>query len=153
TYTMAFLSSFGSRGKRPAGQRHRTSRLNLERLEDRSLLSGYQQLNLVGFQHGMGHFTDAKLNGWGLAFAPDGPFWVTDTNTGVSTVYDHQGKPLPLVVTIPAAPGGTLGSPTGIVYNPTSDFVITKNGKSAPALFIFDTIDGTISGWNPAVDP
>jgi uncharacterized protein (TIGR03118 family) len=46
-----------------------------------------------------------------------------------------------------------LGSPTGIVYNPTSDFVISKNGKSAPALFLFDTADGTISGWNPAVDP
>src|SRR5262249_16543039 len=113
----------------------------------------YQQLNLVGFQPGMGHFTDPKLNGWGLAFAPDGPFWVADTATGVSTVYDHQGKPLPLVVTIPPAPGGTVGTPTGIVYNPPSDFVISKNGKSAPALFIFDTIDGTISGWNPAVDP
>jgi len=33
--------------------------------------------------------------------------------------------------------------------------VITNkdNGKSAPARLIFDTLDGTISGWNPAVDP
>jgi uncharacterized protein (TIGR03118 family) len=129
----------------------------LERLEDRSLLSaGYQQMNLVGFQPGMAHYTDPNLNGWGLAFAPNGPFWVADTATGVSTIYNHQGKPQPLIVTIPPAPGsppGTLGTPTGIVYNPTSDFVVSKNGKSAPALFIFDTIDGTISGWNPAVDP
>jgi uncharacterized protein (TIGR03118 family) len=115
-------------------------------LEDRSLLSGYQQHNLVGFQPGMAHYTDPNLNGWGLAFAPDGPFWVADTATGVSTVYDHQGKPLPLVVTIPG------GLTTGIVYNPTSDFVISKNGKSGPALFIFDSISGIISGWNPSVD-
>jgi uncharacterized protein (TIGR03118 family) len=31
--------------------------------------------------------------------------------------------------------------------------VIYANGKSAPARLILDTIDGTISGWNPAVDP
>jgi uncharacterized protein (TIGR03118 family) len=120
------------------------------------LLSGYNQHNLVGFQPGMARHTDPLLNGWGLAFDPEGPFWVADTATGVSTVYNHQGKPLPLVVTIPPAhnqPAGTKGTPTGIVYNDTSDFVISKNGKSAPAEFIFDTIDGTISGWNPAVDP
>jgi uncharacterized protein (TIGR03118 family) len=155
---MAFFISVSRRSKLPLGQRWRKSRLHLEPLEDRSLLSGYQQHNLVGFQPGymMAHYTDPKLNGWGLAFAPDGPFWVADTATGVSTLYDHQGKPQPLIVTIPPAPGqppGTLGTPTGIVYNPTSDFVITKGGKSAPALFLFDTIDGTISGWNPAVDP
>ena len=39
------------------------------------------------------------------------------------------------------------------LYNPTSDFVISENGKSAPARLIFDSIDGTISGWNPDVDP
>jgi uncharacterized protein (TIGR03118 family) len=153
---VAFLFSHRNRRQWPVSRRRRIIRLELEPLEDRSLLSGYQQHNLVGFQPGMAHYTDPLLNGWGLAFDPDGPFWVADTATGVSTVYDHQGKPLPLVVTIAPAPGhpmGPVGSPTGIVYNPTSDFVITKNGKSAPAEFIFDTIDGTISGWNPAVDP
>jgi uncharacterized protein (TIGR03118 family) len=40
-----------------------------------------------------------------------------------------------------------------LVYNPTSDFVISKNGKSAPAKLIFSTLDGAICGWNPAVDP
>jgi len=59
-------------------------------------------------------------------------------------------------VTIPAPPSqplGPVGRPTGVVYNPTSDFVISENGKSAPAEFLFDARDGTISGWNPAVDP
>ena len=31
--------------------------------------------------------------------------------------------------------------------------MISANGKSAPARLIFDSIDGTISGWNPKVDP
>jgi uncharacterized protein (TIGR03118 family) len=31
--------------------------------------------------------------------------------------------------------------------------VISANGKSAPARLIFDSIDGTICGWNPDVDP
>jgi uncharacterized protein (TIGR03118 family) len=67
---------------------------------------------------------------------------------------------LPQTITVPSSSVPTLfgnpgspGHPTGVVYNPTSDFVISENGVSAPALLIFDTIDGTISGWNPAVDP
>ena len=36
------------------------------------------------------------------------------------------------------------GTPTGIVFNNTSGFLV--NGK--PAAFIFDTEDGTISAWN-----
>src|SRR5215469_1940813 len=62
--------------------------------------------------------------------------------------------PFPLVVTIPPAriqPFGSTG-PTGIVANAGTDFVVSENGKSGPALFIFDTEDGTISGWNPTVD-
>ena len=43
-----------------------------------------------------------------LAYAPDGPFCVANTATGTATFYDAQGKPLPLVVTIPAAPGQPL---------------------------------------------
>jgi uncharacterized protein (TIGR03118 family) len=114
----------------------------------------YKQKNLVSNAKGHAIHTDPNLiNGWGLAFFPHGPFWVADNGTGVSTVYGRHGKPNPLVVTIPAAPGLGIGSPTGMIANPTSEFVISKNGKSAPALFIFATVDGTISGWNPAVNP
>ena len=49
---------------------------------------------------------------------------------------------LPLV-TVPGAKGGK-GQPTGIVANATADFGIA----GGPALFIFDTEDGTISAWN-----
>jgi uncharacterized protein (TIGR03118 family) len=119
-------------------------------------LAQYHQVNLTGYQPGMGRFLDPKLNGWGMVSLADGSFCVANTSTGVATFYDQSGKPLPLVVTVPPAPSqpfGPVGSPAGIVYNPTSEFVISKNGRSAPARFIFATLDGTISGWNPEVDP
>src|SRR5262249_2634096 len=125
--------------------------------------SGYQQTNLVGYQPGLGHFTDPNLNGWGMASMPDGSFCVANTfSTGLATFYDRSGHVLPRTITVPSSAVPTLfgmpgspGHPTGVVYNPTSGFVITDkdNGKSAPARLIFDTIDGTISGWNPDVDP
>ena len=90
-------------------------------------------------------------NGWGLAYLPGGPYWVSDEGTGLSTVYQANGTIVSLVVTVPPATTGT-GSPTGIVANTTTGFVVTKNGVSGPAAFIFDTLDGTISGWNSTVN-
>ena len=90
-------------------------------------------------------------NGWGLAYLPGGPYWVSDEGTGLSTVYQANGTIVSLVVTVPSASTGT-GSPTGIVANTTTGFVVTKNGVSGPAAFIFDTLDGTISGWNSTVN-
>ena len=90
-------------------------------------------------------------NAWGLAYLPGGPFWVSDEVTGLSTVYDADGTIVPLVVTVPPASTGT-GTPTGIAANSTTGFVVTQNGKSGPAAFIFDTLDGTISGWNSTVN-
>jgi uncharacterized protein (TIGR03118 family) len=95
---------------------------------------------------------------------PDGSFAVANAfTTGKVTFYDRSGHVLPQTITVPSSSVQTLfgvpgspGHPTGVVYNPTKDgFKITnpQTGKSAPAILIFDTIDGTISGWNPAVDP
>ena len=56
---------------------------------------------------------------------------------------------MPLVVTIPHAPQAATGSPTGIVFNGSSDFAVAP-GK--PAIFLFVSLDGTISGWNPGVN-
>ena len=90
-------------------------------------------------------------NAWGMAYLPGNPFWIADEASGFSTVYDANGTIVPLVVTIPPAATGA-GTPTGLVANSTTGFVVTQNGKSGPAAFIFDTLDGTISGWNSTVN-
>lgn len=91
------------------------------------------------------------VNAWGLVALPTSPFWVSDNGTGVSTLYTGTGAKIPLTVAVPAANGGP-GTPTGIVGNITaSDFVVTEGKNSGKAIFIFATLDGTISGWNPGV--
>jgi uncharacterized protein (TIGR03118 family) len=117
----------------------------------------YSNRNLVSDKPGMARFTDPKLiDAWGMAELPDGGFIVADALSGFVTFYARNGKTLRSPITVPAAPSlppGTPGSPTGLVANPTSEFVISKNGKSAPALYLFSTLDGLICGWNPKVDP
>jgi len=90
-------------------------------------------------------------NAWGMNYATGGPFWISDNATGKSTVYDASGSIVPLVVTIPGATGGK-GNPTGIVANSTTGFVVSQNSVSGASNFIFATMDGTISGWNPSVN-
>lgn len=122
---------------------------------DAAFGQGYSQTNLVSDIPGLAAHTDANLvNPWGIAFSSSSPFWVADNGKGVSTIYDGTGAAIPLVVTIPPPDGSTAASaPTGAVFNPTSDFVVSENGMSGPATFIFVTEDGTISGWNRNVDP
>ena len=118
----------------------------------------YQQTNLVSDISGMAKFTDPNLkNPWGLSHSPTSPWWVSDNNAGVATLYKGDGSSVPLVVTIPLPGGGPGGTPTGNVFNPVNstdqdDFVVSENGKSGPSIFMFATEDGTISGWNPNVD-
>jgi uncharacterized protein (TIGR03118 family) len=91
------------------------------------------------------------VNGWGVAFNPTGFVWVAANHTGKSTLYDGTGKPQSLVVTIPGHDPDP-GEPTGIVYNGSNDFSVTKGTKTAAARFIFSAEDGIISGWAPSVD-
>jgi uncharacterized protein (TIGR03118 family) len=80
---------------------------------------------------------------------------VDDNHTGLSTVYDVNGRREPGTVAIPLPPGSTGTSPSapdGTVLNTTASFVITANGRSAPATSIFATEDGTIAAWNQRVD-
>jgi len=121
----------------------------------------YAQTNLVSDIPGLAAHTDANLkNPWGTSVGPGSPIWVSDNHAGVTTLYDGAGNPQPRVVGIPAPPSagqGAVGAPTGQAFNtfdPASqDFVISKNGSSGPAFFLFATEDGTIAGWNPNVDP
>jgi uncharacterized protein (TIGR03118 family) len=152
-------------------------RPRLEALEVRLTPStGYVQTNLAANplpdpqqnnQPLQAHFTDDNLNGWGMTSMPNGTFVVANAfANGTATFYTHSGNALPLKITVPveAAESQFLhdnvssdistihGHPTGVVYNSTDDFKISENGKCAPATLIFDTLDGTICGWNPDVD-
>ncbi len=116
--------------------------------------NAYQQRNLVSDGAIPAEHTDPNLvNPWGLAFNPFGVFWVADNHTGKSTLYDGNGVPQSLVVTIPpAADAGGPSSPTGIVFNGSDGFVVHQGDASGPARFIFATESGTIAAWSPAVD-
>src|SRR5437667_10946544 len=100
---------------------------------------GYKQVNLVSDLPDVARRIDPNLvNGWGIVSTPFDRFWINDNGTGVSTIYTPKGEPVPLVVTIPPA------APTGIVFNPTPDIVVSSGGSSGPGLFIFPTEAGTI---------
>lgn len=115
----------------------------------------YSWTNFQSDIAGVAQHTDPNLvNAWGMAANSDGTvIWVSDNGTGVSTLYHQDGTALPLVVTIPAEHHNQTGTPTGVVFNGTDFFQVTKNGNSQPARFIFASEDGVISGWNSMVDP
>jgi uncharacterized protein (TIGR03118 family) len=111
----------------------------------------YTQKNLVADTSGVAAVTDPNLvNPWGLARSSSSPWWVSDNGPGLSTLYSGTGSIASLVVTIPPADAtsGSTGTPTGVVFNGTTDFALAPG---MPADFLFVTEDGTISGWNPGV--
>jgi uncharacterized protein (TIGR03118 family) len=124
----------------------------------------YQATPLVSDTGQNGTVTDVNLiNAWGIAFNPTGAVWVSDNGSGKSTLYLGNGAAVPLVVTVPAgvASGSVAGSPTGIIFNDSTEFVVTETVPvsgggtttlSGAASFVFSTEDGVIAGWSPSVD-
>ena len=92
------------------------------------------------------------IDGWGVAFNPNGNVWVNSAVAGKSVLYDGNGVPNSLVVSIPAATGGGQGIPTGIVFSSSNDFEVTNGTATGPSRFIFASLTGSISGWAPNVD-
>ena len=112
--------------------------------------NSYTQSNLVSDGSVKAQVADTQLiNPWGVAIGQQTPFWINTAGSGLSEVYDSGGNKQ-FVVKIPAAVASAQnGSPTGIAFNPsTTDFALPQG---AAALFIFDTLDGTISAWNASV--
>ncbi len=109
----------------------------------------YQLTNLVSNQVGVAKHTDPLLvNAWGLAYGPGGPFWISDEGSGWSTLYNSEGVKQGLQVLVPASGDGP-GSPTGIVFNGSQEFQV----QGWASIFLFATLDGTISGWAPQSNP
>ena len=118
-------------------------------LASNAAVAQYQLTNLVSNVKGDARHTDPLLvNAWGLAYGPGGAFWISDEGSGWSTLYTGTGAAESLQVVVPSASGSTAGSPTGIVFNGSQDFDV----EGWPAIFLFATLDGTISGWAPQVD-
>jgi len=117
----------------------------------------YQQTNLVSDIQGLAPTVDSHLlNPWGLIASSTSPWWVSDNNGGVSTLYNgNTGAIVPLVVNIPPldANGNGKGTPTGIVFTGTAGFMFQANGKTATSVFTFVTEDGTIVAWGPGINP
>lgn len=112
----------------------------------------YKQTNLISDQDGVAAVTDPNLvNPWGLARSSTSPWWVSDNGAGVSTLFSGTGSIVPLVVTIPPSDStsGNAGTPTGAIFNGGTGFEVSPG---LPAVFLFVTEDGTISGWNPKAD-
>jgi uncharacterized protein (TIGR03118 family) len=107
----------------------------------------YAITNLVSNQKGKAKHQDKGLvNAWGMSFFSGGPFWISDNGTGLSTFYSGTGAKAGQI-TVPS-------TVTGQVANGTKDFVVSQGSNSGPALFIFASFEpGTISGWNPSVNP
>ena len=117
-------------------------------------MAQYQLQNLSSNQVKQARRDDPLLvNAWGLVHAPGSPWWVSDNGSGWSTLYDGQGNlntGLKVLIPTVAERSGAgkvngPGSPTGIVWNGSADFKL----GGWPTLFLFATLDGTISGWAP----
>lgn len=117
--------------------------------------SAYRQTNLVSDIPGFSPLQDPLLvNPWGVTATASSPFWVANNGTSTTQLIRGDvpsGSPVVLNASMPTVtiPGGL---PTGTVANPsTTDFVLPGACASPPcrALFLFASITGNISGWNP----
>ena len=122
-----------------------------------SLTNGnsFKQTNLVSDGTVPAATIDPNLiNPWGISTPGHGAFLDIGQQCRCDDVLQrrrHEGRP---GCDRPAASERlAAGTPTGQVFNSTQGFDISQDGKTAPALFIFATEDGTISAWNPSVNP
>ncbi|MDQ1729773.1 MAG: hypothetical protein QOD33_1898 [Pyrinomonadaceae bacterium] len=116
--------------------------------------SAYRQTNFISDIPGLAPVLDPLLvNPWGISMTASSPFWVVNNGTSTTQLVkgDIGGVPVtlnasPQLVTIPG------GLPTGTVASPTAtDFVLPGTCAAAPcgANFLFASITGNISGWDP----
>jgi uncharacterized protein (TIGR03118 family) len=121
-----------------------------------AMAGDYQQTNLVtdnqaalaaGGYAAAAHVDPNLVNPWGMDRSPTGQWWVSNTGTATSTLYNGSGVPSPLVVTTPQNNCCGPSGPTGQVYNGGSGFVLPTGGASR---FIIANLDGSISAWNGA---
>lgn len=116
----------------------------------------FTETKLVGSDPSVGAIQmDPNLvNPWGVAHGPDGPLWISENVTGVASIDAVTASGvtlnfLPPVTIAPDTAGAGPASPTGQVFNLFHAGGAFTLSDGQPALFLFATEDGTISGWNP----
>lgn len=115
----------------------------------------YVQHNLVSNGYVKARIVDSNLvNPWGIANGPTTPIWVANQGTSTSTLYNidgvRSGEGSPFAVDTPMN-SAMMQGPTGIVFNldqADGDFSIDGPNGPVPSVYIFDNLNGTISGWN-----
>lgn len=114
-------------------------------------LSGYTQTVLASDQVGVGQVLDTNLTSpWGVTFAPGGNWAVASSASATSRSFSGgtAANPLALGSTDFKIP---FNSPTGAVYNGTSDFQVTNGTFTGASTYLFASQTGWISGWNANV--
>ena len=114
----------------------------------------YAVSNLVADTSGTAPKTDPRLlNPWGILATPEG-VWVALNHSGLVAGYGPNGTFTKFAIHVPTPDGGD-GSPTGLIFNDSNQFVISngsKHGaassKHGAASFLVATEDGTIAAWN-----
>ena len=110
----------------------------------------YLQHNLVSDGAVPADITDARVvNAWGLVSGPTTPWWFSDNGTGLATLYNVGTATIVNTFTVPGS-GGQQGTPTGVVFNGGTGFVVNNGAGSSPARFIFASEGGTISAFRAA---
>src|SRR4051812_3066159 len=108
---------------------------------------GFAQSNLASSVPGLAANLDPNLkNPWGMSFSATSPFWLSDQGTNKATLYNGAGVAQALVVSTPFGPTGQ------VFANVAGNFLLPQGtgAAPAPATFIFDSLSGSISGWNAA---
>jgi uncharacterized protein (TIGR03118 family) len=115
----------------------------------RAQTNSFKQTNLVSDTAGLAPLREPDLlNPWGVAFLPGQSFMVAINQTGSGQRLDRNGVPNINFVVPPPRGSSNQSSPAGIVANFINGTVAGFEVNRRTSLFIFDTEDGTISGWN-----
>jgi len=111
--------------------------------------TAFAATNLISDQAGVAPHTDpALVNAWGLAMDTQS-FWIAANGSGHVLVVAPDGSPSR--VAPPAAALNVGEGITGIVFNPSSAFLIGPSNNRAPAQMLVASETGQIFGINPNV--
>ncbi len=107
--------------------------------------NAYDVQGLVSDRAGHASHSDPRLvNAWGLTASPTGPWWTANEASSTSTLYSGEGRKQLLTVRV-------AGGPTGIAWYGGKQLLVSANGVSDPARFVYACEDGKLRAWTPTV--